>query len=301
MNIIKTNILTGRQFSAIKELEALCRSTDNLTGSLFLSPELNYDESLPCFLLLYEGDSLNAFLSIFMPSEYEAQISVCTHPDKRRRGLCTRLLCEAADILEEYDIYDMIFLTEPGKTAFEALLKKLDGKLISSEYLMTYDIRTASCSTNVVANSTITATHYKLVPSVTENLDTLIDIHHRAFSTDYEESAAFVRELFDDKYIKAYSFFDEAAAKIIGSCYMDISSSQLLIILGVCIAPEMQHKGLGMLMMSTLIKNYALQYNKPITLQVSSNNASAKRLYERLGFTITSQFNYHVVDCENIY
>ena len=294
MNIVKTNILSDRELSAVKELEALCRSHDKLSGSLFLSPELNYDESLPCFLLLYEDDSLSAFLSIFMPSEDEAQISVCTHPDRRRQGFCTRLLCEAADLLEEYDIYDMVFLTEPGAVAFTTLLDKLDGELLSSEYFMTFD---KEASKLTMPN---TAALYVLTPAVREDLDSLINIHYHAFNTDYEESEAFVTELFNEEYIKAYAFRDKTSNAVIGSCYMDISSSQQ-IILGVCIDPDMQDKGLGRLMMTKLIMDFALPYNKPISLQVSGSNINAKHLYEKLGFTITSQFDYHVVDCGNIF
>lgn len=294
MNIIKTNILNDRELSAVKELEALCKEHDGLSGSLFLSPELNIDETLPCFLLLYEDDMLSAFLSIFMPSDDEAQISVCTHPERRRRGFCMRLLCEAADILEEYDIYDIVFLTESGNAVFYELLKKLDGELISSEYFMTYNGLVSDIP------SVNTDGLYELVPAHLESLDTLIDIHHRAFDAAYEESEAFVHELFHDEYVNAYALRGKTSNAIVGSCYMDTSASQL-IILGVCIDPVIQGKGLGRLMMTELITRYALPYNKPISLQVSGNNIPAKRLYESLGFTITSQFDYHVVDCDNIY
>ncbi len=294
MNIIKTNTLNDKELSAVKELEALCKERDGLSGSLFLSPELNYDESLPCFFLLYEGATLAAFLSIFMPSEDEAQISVCTHPGKRRQGFCMRLLSEAADILEEYDIYDMVFLTEPGGIAFKTLLEKLNGELISSEYFMTYD------SSGSGISPVNTDELYELVPADLKTLDTLTDIHHRAFDTDYDESEAFVHELFSDKSVNAYALLDKASDKIVGSCYLDTSSSQL-IILGICIDPAMQGKGLGRLMMTELITKYALPYSKPISLQVSGSNIAAKHLYEKLGFTVTSQFDYHVVDCANIF
>ncbi|MBO5227639.1 MAG: GNAT family N-acetyltransferase, partial [Lachnospiraceae bacterium] len=283
MNIIKTNTLNDKELSAVKELEALCKERDGLSGSLFLSPELNCDESLPCFLLLYEADTLSAFLSIFMPSEDEAQISVCTHPDRRRQGFCMKLLSEAADILEEYDIYDMVFLTEPGGVAFKTLLEKLNGEMISSEYFMTYD------SSGILPVNTDDL--YELAPADLKTLDTLTDIHHRAFDTDYDESEAFVHELLCDESVNAYAFLDKASDKIVGSCYLDTSSSQL-IILGVCIDPAMQSKGLGRLMMAELITKYALPYNKPISLQVSDNNVAAKHLYEKFGFTVTSQFDY---------
>ncbi len=301
MKIIKKNTLNTKELTAAKELEALCRNTDNLIGSLFLSPELNYDESLPCFFLLYEGNMLSAFLSIFMPSEDEAQISVCTHPCRRHLGFCTKLLSEAAKVLEDYDIYDMIFLIEPNAKAFLSLLDKLNAKLLNSEYLMTYNnvdtehaAADATCDTETGSTGT-----YELIPAASQSLENHITLHHRAFETDYDESESFVSELFNDESIKVYAFLDKASGKIIGSCYMDISASQL-IILGVCIEPDMQDAGLGRLMMTELITKYALPYNKPISLQVSGTNTAAVHLYKKLGFTITSQFDYHVVDCENI-
>ncbi len=299
MKIIKKNTLNTKELTAAKELEALCRNTDNLTGSLFLSPELNYDESLPCFFLLYEDESLSAFLSIFMPSSNEAQISVCTHPDRRRQGFCTKLLREAAKVLKDYDIYDMIFLIEPNAKDFLSLLDKLDAKLLNSEYLMTYDSsgRTEATALDVKSGCTDL---YELVPATRKALKTLINLHHRAFKTDYEESESFVGELLNDECIKAYAFLDKASGEIIGSCYMDISSAQI-IILGVSIGPNRQGKGLGRLMMKLLLEKYAFSYNKPISLQVSGTSTAAKHLYEKLGFKITSQFDYHIVNCENLF
>ena len=290
MKIINKNTLNTKELTAAKELEALCRNTDKLTGSLFLSPELNENESIPCFFLLYEEDFLAAFLSIFMPSLDEAYVTVCTHPEKRRQGLCTLLLKKAAALLNEYDIDSMIFMVEPGATAFLTILDKIGANLLNSEYIMTYN------------NSEIVSTpdsRYELIPAKGKSIKSHISLHHRAFATEYDESSAFINELFNDEYIKAFSFKDTAREEIIGACYVDTSSSRL-IILGVCIDPVFRNRGLGKLMMEQLLSKYAISYGRPISLQVSGNNGVAKQLYEKLGFTVTSQLDYLIISSADI-
>ncbi len=300
MNIIKTNMLKNSELLAIRELEALCKAYDNLTGSLFLSGELNLYEALPCFFLLYEDNELCAFLSIFVPSENEAEISVCTHPDKRKRGFATSLLCKAADLLLEYDIHDMIFPVEPDATtaavSFLPMLKKFNAKLINSEYLMTYD------NSDSAPFITGKDSPYKLVAADSPSgLDLMAFIHHRAFETDYAESETFIQELLMDNSVKAYTLYDKSSDQIAGCCFLDISPNRL-IVLGVCIDPAMQGRGLGRLMITRLLEQCAADFrNIPVSLQVNGHNRAAKHLYESLGFKITSQFDYYIADCDNLW
>ena len=44
------------------------------------------------------------------------------------------------------------------------------------------------------------------------------------------------------------------------------------------------------------IKNYLLQYKKPILLQVSGSNENALHIYKKLGFKTASQVNYYSID-----
>ncbi|MBQ9764862.1 MAG: GNAT family N-acetyltransferase [Lachnospiraceae bacterium] len=285
IRIIKTDTLDAKQLLAVKELEALCRKNENLTGSLFLSSELNEYPNFPCFMLLYENNFLSAFLSVFIPAEDEAEISVCTHPEHRLQGFCNMLLDEAFDLLDEYGINNITFVTEPNGKAFSYVLKSLEAVKYNSEYFMTFNAPKLLCDA-------LKDNGYELWPAPAESLSAHIDLHHRAFDIEYNDAADFVSALFNDNSIKPFSLYDKTSSEILGSCYIDESVTDSLIILGVSISPSHQGKGLGRNMMLQLISKYALSYGKQIMLQVSGNNLPAKHLYDSLGFTVTSQFDY---------
>lgn len=297
MNIINKNTLSAKELAEVHKLEAICRNAENLSGSLFLSPELNEYPDFPCFFLLYDGDRLASFLSVFIPSEYEAEISVCTHPDYRRQGLCSTLIKEASELLLEYDISDLTFVTEPGAHAFLAVLDKLSATLINSEYLMKYesDINNdvpshLACDDRGTA-SLPDASDYELVIASREALEAHIRLHHRAFDTEYCDSEAFVSDLLGSESIKAFAFKRTLDSTLIGCCYLDVSSANTALF-GVCIDPDYQNMKLGKLMLKELLNRHNRTYNRPIILQVSGDNPIAKHMYESLGFTVASQFDY---------
>ncbi len=44
----------------VRELENICQTHDQLRGSLFLDPSLNFSPDVPCLLAFFEGDVLAA-------------------------------------------------------------------------------------------------------------------------------------------------------------------------------------------------------------------------------------------------
>ena len=56
--------------------------------------------------------------------------------------------------------------------------------------------------------------------------------------------------------------------------------------------PEYQNRGIGSFLLITLIKN-AMKVGKSVTLQVLKSNSKAKNLYERLGFNLIKETEFH--------
>ena len=84
------------QIHPVRELERLCQQSDELKGSLFLDPSLNFSPDVPCLLTLHEGDTLAGAMTFFAPTQEEAEIVGLTHPAYRRRGVFRALLAAAA-------------------------------------------------------------------------------------------------------------------------------------------------------------------------------------------------------------
>lgn len=293
MKILKTSCLTAEQLNDINKLEALCREKDCLCGSLFLTPELNDNPEIPCFFLMYDNSDgkLAAFLSLFIPSAETAEVSACTHPAMRRRGCFNVLLKSARNVLLQYGISRLCFVTEPSSETAAAVLARLSATYAYSEYFMMYSNAGASARRtlgDITGNAA--SAPYRLIPADSAALNRHINIHSAAFNNTAPESRAFITEIFSEAAYKRFSFCD-SHGRILGCCYADVSGSKA-VIFGVCISPKAQGQRLGQLMVSMLINDYLLPCGKPIILEVSSQNAKAVHIYQKLGFTVASQFDY---------
>ena len=91
MNIINTSELSSNQFYDAKTLIELCRLTDNTKGICFLENNVNAIENFPAFFLMYQGNTLVSFLSVFVPNEEECEIYANTLPRYRQEGYFRKL------------------------------------------------------------------------------------------------------------------------------------------------------------------------------------------------------------------
>lgn len=140
MNIFVTNTLTSNQYNDARELIGKCRLEDGTRGVSFLEPELNDDMTFPCFYMMYRGDTLVSFLSVFMPDENQCEIYGNTLPEYRNKGYFKRLWKEALTHIQEWGIENVFFVNEPESVSGQAVLKELGAVHDRTEYLMSYDM-----------------------------------------------------------------------------------------------------------------------------------------------------------------
>ncbi len=307
MNIIITNSLTDNQLQDIKSLEALCNKADNLSFGLFTEPELNEYPDMPCFFMIYDDEKtgLLAFLSMFVPGDGTAEVSACTHPEYRQKGLFHTLYKKAIEVASKFSIETLIFANSPAQQNALKVFTKYGAVLENTEYLLQYeslDEHTASSnSTNAPAigitdNITEFSKSYKLTPAMPEELSTHTDIFAAAFGYPHDAAKSFIDDILSsDSDVKVFSFIDTSTDGIIGCCFAEISDFQVMPF-GICINPDFQGQKLGQYMVSLLIKDYLLQFEKPILLQVSGSNKNALHIYKKLGFKTTSQVDYYRID-----
>ena len=307
MNVIITNSLTDNQLQDIKSLEALCNKADNLSFGLFTEPELNEYPDMPCFFMIYDDEKagLLAFLSLFVPGDGTAEVSACTHPNHRQKGLFHALYEKAREVATEFDIDSLIFANSPSQQTAINILTKYGAQLENTEYLLQYESpcentalpnAAASHATDIADDKIKLSKSYKLTPAMPDELSTHTDIFAAAFGYPHEAAKEFIDDVLSSgSEVKVFSFTDALADNIIGCCFAEISDTQVMPF-GICIHPDFQKKKLGQYMMSLLLNNYLLQYEKPILLQVSGSNENALHIYRKLGFKTASQVDFYCID-----
>ena len=290
MPILNISKLSQAQLEEVKALEELCKKEENIQGSVFLSNELNYDKELPCFFLLYHNSQLISFLSLFLPSQSEAEVDAYTHPDHRQLGCFNSLLEATCKVLVRFSIPSLLFVSEPDIKSARETLETLEATFLYSEYLLTL-----KSPFEISCENSKDSTDF-LLPASINDLETLAELHSLIFNYDFISSLSFLENTFHASNILSFKYMHEDT--LIGLCHVTIEESDLSIF-SVGISPDFQSKHHGKTMMLQLLHRL-IAYDKPITLEVSSENKKAFHLYERLGFVISTQFDYFIGDTVDI-
>jgi len=140
MNTFITNRLSSIQYNDARELISQCKEHDGTRGVSFLEPELNADREFPCFYLMYDGVKLVSLLSVFVADDNQCEIYGCTSVEHREKGYFRRLLNDALKNIKKWNIENILLVNEPESKAGAAVLEKLSATLVSSEFLMSYDM-----------------------------------------------------------------------------------------------------------------------------------------------------------------
>ena len=280
MNNLQMNQLSKEQTVQIRELEQVCLTHDGLLGTVFLSNEINFSREVDSFYLLYDGERLVSFLSLFIPTKEQAEISAFTLPECRNSGYFHLLFQKATNELKKHGIFQILFVHEPQSKDASAVLNHFGAGYSFSEYLLAYD---RSVSLKCESNLRLERSSPELIPEIAD-LDT------KVFHNQHEESVSMVTKSMESPEIQCYSAF--LGDNLIGLCNVNLEGGDISIF-GVGISPEYQGKGYGREMLNLLLDTLIHSQNGEITLEVDSENAAAYHLYITSGFRIKTQFDYH--------
>ncbi len=280
MIIIHTNQLDEAKTAEIRALEEKCREHDGLKAAVFLSNEINFDPNISCFFTCYEEQTLVGFLSLFVPTQAEAEVSAFTLPEYRKTGVFHSLLAAAREELKRYEVKRLLFVCEPQSAAAKAVITHYGAKYEFSEYLMHFDRVTALPAPGAVA----------LRAAARNDLSALISLSTRTFGDDEAEARSMLEKSMDSPEIDCYSAL--LNGRIIGMCNVNREGEELSIF-GVGVEQDLQGKGYGRQMLSALLRELCEKETRKITLEVNSENAAAYHLYKAIGFSVETQFDYY--------
>lgn len=124
----------------------------------------------------------------------------------------------------------------------------------------------------------------------------------QAFGSTYARESSFTDEQWAGRVARAdgdagvgFLAFEEGAAEACGlvACFKDQDGAAVGHVVSMWVAPSHRRRGVGGALMARAIQWAESQGLKALQLDVSSNNASATRLYERLGFALTGETEPH--------
>lgn len=233
MKIYTTNILSKDQKKEIEELQKICNDIENLESKVFLSNEINFDKTLPCFFLAYEDDKLISFLTTFIPQKQEAEISAFTHPDYRRQGHFYELLEKAMKILKNAEVSNILFLIEPNSKCGKKVLKKYpSAKWNRSEYTLS--------NKNKKIVSVSQDLNLKLVSA--ENKAICLKLTEEIFNMSEGKNENFIQNAIESPDREAYIVY--CSQEPIGTFNLNYEDNTAFIY-GLGISPYYQQKGYG--------------------------------------------------------
>lgn len=282
MKIIKSNAVSLEETEKIRELESACIKEDSLESSLFLSTEINYDREIPVFFSAYEGEKLVGFLTIFIPTKEEAEISAIVHPDYRRKGIFTKLDEVAREIISENKIGRILYCVETkSKSAGEVLRQRKIEQIIRSEYRM--EAKEESILKDFSAASGIYSERAN-----PKNIKNYLEITESAFG---EGDSGYSDTIMSSKTRLGYVLYKDETP--VGVFVIGLEEEGKPFIYGVAVKKDERGKGYGKALMGEACK-IGFNYGKTLQLDVDSENPVAFNLYKKMGFKITFQMDYYI-------
>lgn len=282
MKIEITNVLTEKQKDNINNLQKTCNDFENLKGKVFLSNEINFNKDIPCFFLGYEEEKLVAFLTIFVPTREEGELSTFTHPAYRKKGNFKRLLKEAVEALRKNGVPKILFVAEPESYTSKEVLKKIgETKLIRSEYTMSY------LKEKFQKNKNRKGLKFKLVSE--DNKKIYSQITEEIFKMSEGTSNNFVENAIKSTDRDAYIGY--LNSEKIGVFNMNYTEDGVFLY-GLGIRECFQRKGYGEEFLNFALEK-AFEKGEKAVLDVDSDNMPAYNLYKKLGFKIDFQADYY--------
>ncbi len=273
--------LNSNHKQAMRALEDECKAFDGINMSAELTTDMNFDKNVRSFFLLYRGSELAAFISLFIPSECEAEATAYVKPAYRKLHYFSRLVTEVCDELKKHGINKLLLVSAPCASA-KCTAEHMPVSLQHSEYVMKYN--KASGSTDITCQTDI-----NLFPVTATDADELVPITMTYFDYSEESERHFFDNIMSDSEISMYKAL--LNDKIVGSVCVRYSGDTAFIF-GLGIASGLRGKGYGKALLALTMNRIEEKSAQTIVLEVGSENKAAFSMYQKYGFAVISQIDY---------
>ena len=266
--------LTPAQCAEVEALQRAVFEADGLHNAVWLSNEINFDRSAPCFFLGRADGALVSFLSLFLPERQAGEVTGFTAPQSRGRGHFTALLNEAAAVLGGLGVPDFLFALEPqGAPAAAGLRAHFPAAAHShTEWRMRRTPDFAPLPEGCTA-----------VPVTRETLADFAAVSAEVYGEDRRTAEAALTSALRRAYLVRA---DGAPAGI-----FSLAAGEALTLCGVAVPEKLRGRAYGNAVVRAAL-NLAFEAGKALELDVDSANPPALGLYRKFGFTPVFEVQY---------
>ncbi len=293
--------LTRTQLRQIRELHAA--SLERFPGPDLLGlvlPKAEVSEEDAFYALHYIEETPVSFLSCFCPDGEICELSGCTSPRFRNRGFFSCLLKaakkEAERLFGDVLFYFQCLSSDPDTAAF----CEAQGLVFShSECIMEKAQPSRGPDEGILQTAVPPASRVSLRPSADKAL--LAKLHRKAFDCPAAFSEDYMDTILADP--DTVSHLILAEKKNVGLVHLTFQDApagpaagpkeQIVYLMGLGILPAFRRRGLAEAALQAVFS--LLPDRSRLTLQVSTLNTAAFRLYEKLGFEVSSRLDYYVL------
>ena len=285
--LVKKSILTEIELAEIEQLTELCNRSDNLHMRLSFAMLRRRSDKENNDFLYYEQSTLVGYLAFDEWGADEKEVVAMVHPDFRRKGIFSALLAAAREECRRRAISNLLLICEQSSVSGQACAKAIGARLSFSEHEMvlenfqeryTFDERLSvreAGRADIGAIATVLAASFDdPEPLVTANL-----------------LKRFSRVEPPRTYLATFGEGELSCNEPVGTLRLD-EVDDVIGIYGFGVIPDYRGRGYGRQMLEETIRAIRKTSQKPIMLDVETDNAPAIGLYESCGFRIKTTYNY---------
>ncbi len=282
VKIVATEELSAFQQREVEALEQVVQEEEGLQSRLFLSNRLNWDRTIPCFFLAYQGQELVSVLTAFFPTVDEIEFSGFTSPHQRSRGHFSLLVKRALTQYAPYPFKRALFTVEATSASGAAYLASRYPTIERTEYLMALE---KGAFTPLEAKG-------ELQRVGRTNAEEAARLMSRIFGSDLQQSRDRVSLMLLEEGRQAFIYHRRGLS--LGVLNAQKRDPATAMIYGVGILSDHRSQGHAKAMMNLALQTLFV-HATTVQLEVESTNEHALSLYTNLGFRPVMQVDYHAL------
>jgi ribosomal protein S18 acetylase RimI-like enzyme len=286
--LLAKQTLTPGEIAEISRLIDICNEYDGLRMRIGLEMlrERRGDETND--FLYYVDGQLVGYLEVESYGRKEKELTGMVHPDFRRQGIFTTLFTAAKEELQQRGVQKLIFVCEHKSESGRAFLATTGAELAYAEHEMWLGTfhergrRTEGLS---------------MRRAYTGDIDSIVSLL-ATDSGNFEGVKEWVTELMG-KPDEFWFFLATLNGQLLGTVRLDFMEE----VIGIyAFEVRLGYRGLGYgrEMLEQLIHIAKAESNKPIMLDVETDNTNAVGLYLSCGFEVKTTYDYYELSLESV-
>ncbi len=281
------HFLTAHEMAELEQLAALCDARENLRMRLDYNmldlPILPTDD----LFLFYRNDALLACLLLDRYHSDMKEVTGMVHPDFRRQGIFRTLLAAAGKECQSRGINRLLFICEATSLSGQAFLQHIGARREFAEHRMVLQNFQPRFQYD---------DHLLFREALLDDLEELSVILAADFGNSKERARQHLLRAFERPhqrfYIATYGGDGVGCAEPVGTLRVEEMPAELGIY-GFFVRPEYRGRGHGRQILEETIATLRARSQKPVMLEVDTNNFTALNLYRSLGFVVERTYEYY--------